>query len=169
MNWEAVSALAEVFGVIAIIVSLIYLAIQIRQNTEQAIRHQKTTELAAFERSVEAGNRIREMMVLNPELLELVNRGYASYADLPATDKVRFGLVLRNFFSTSQGGYVRQLMVKGDSDELEGVTRVVDDLLRWQGVRDWLTTVEPDWHPAFREFVEQRLSAVEKSTADDED
>ena len=36
MNWQAVSAVAEVVGVVAIVVSLIYLAIQIRQNTKVA-------------------------------------------------------------------------------------------------------------------------------------
>ena len=36
MNWEAISAVAEVVGVIAIVVSLIYVSVQIRQNTKVA-------------------------------------------------------------------------------------------------------------------------------------
>ena len=35
MDWDAVGALAEVVGVIAVVVSLVYLAIQVRQNTAQ--------------------------------------------------------------------------------------------------------------------------------------
>lgn len=35
MDWGAVAAIAEVIGVIAVVVSLIYLAIQVRQNTAQ--------------------------------------------------------------------------------------------------------------------------------------
>jgi hypothetical protein len=35
LNWDAVAATAEVIGVIAVVVSLIYLAIQVRQNTAQ--------------------------------------------------------------------------------------------------------------------------------------
>ena len=34
MNWEAASAIAEWIGVILIIISLIHVALQIRQNTE---------------------------------------------------------------------------------------------------------------------------------------
>jgi hypothetical protein len=34
MNWEAISAVAEIVGVIAVVVSLGYVAIQIRQNTK---------------------------------------------------------------------------------------------------------------------------------------
>ena len=36
MNWEAISAIADIIGVIAIVVSLIYVSIQIRQNTKVA-------------------------------------------------------------------------------------------------------------------------------------
>ena len=60
MNWDAVGAIAEVIGAIAIFVSLVYLAVQIRQSTQQAARALKANELAAFERNIESGNRIRE-------------------------------------------------------------------------------------------------------------
>ena len=33
MNWEAISAIAEVIGLVVIVASLVYLALQIRQNT----------------------------------------------------------------------------------------------------------------------------------------
>ena len=33
MNWDAVIAVAEIIGVMAVIASLIYVAMQIRQNT----------------------------------------------------------------------------------------------------------------------------------------
>lgn len=35
MNWDAISAIAEVVGVIAVVVSLVYLAVQVKQNTSQ--------------------------------------------------------------------------------------------------------------------------------------
>lgn len=36
MNWEAISVIAESIGVIAVLITLIYLAIQVRQNTEMS-------------------------------------------------------------------------------------------------------------------------------------
>ena len=33
MNWEAISAISDIVGAIAVVVSLIYIAVQIRQNT----------------------------------------------------------------------------------------------------------------------------------------
>lgn len=34
MDWEAIGAIAEIIGAVAIVVTLIYLAIQVRQNSE---------------------------------------------------------------------------------------------------------------------------------------
>jgi hypothetical protein len=53
MNWEAIGAVGEVFGAIAVVVSVIYLAIQVRKQTEEA-RLAATRELAAqFQSMVE--------------------------------------------------------------------------------------------------------------------
>ena len=35
MNWNAVAAVAEIVGVVAVVLSLVYLGIQVRQNTRQ--------------------------------------------------------------------------------------------------------------------------------------
>jgi hypothetical protein len=37
MNWEAIGAIGEVLGALAVIVTLVYLAVQIRQNTAAAL------------------------------------------------------------------------------------------------------------------------------------
>ena len=49
MNWETLAAIAEVLGATGVLASLIYLAVQIRQNTvwlrQQSPILQLTTEL----------------------------------------------------------------------------------------------------------------------------
>jgi hypothetical protein len=49
MNWEAVGAIAELFAAVGVIVSLLYLAAQIRQNTQsvQASTFQEFTRESA--------------------------------------------------------------------------------------------------------------------------
>ena len=162
MNWEAVGAIAEAIGVIAIFVSLIYVAVQIRQNTQQFARSVEANQLAAFERNIESGNRIRELLILHPDLARLMLSGYESYEELEAPEKLRFGLLLRNIFSAIQGAYIRQLSVAHDPLEFEGTARVIDAVLVKQGVREWLKDFEPDWRPEFREFVNARLAEVKK-------
>jgi hypothetical protein len=50
MNWEAIGAVGEILGVIAVVVTLIYLAIQIRHSTAQA-RASMTKDLFLATRS----------------------------------------------------------------------------------------------------------------------
>jgi len=46
MNWEAISAVSEIVGAVAVVISLIYVAAQIRQNTKmmRAAAKQSLTE-----------------------------------------------------------------------------------------------------------------------------
>lgn len=160
MNWDAVGAIAESIGALAVVLSLIYVAIQIRQNTQQFSRSVEANQLAAFERNVESGNRIRELLILHPDLAELLLRGFESYKGLERPDKFRFGMLLRNILSGIQGGYVRQLAVGHDPEEYAGIAHVLDEVLINKGVREWLKENTPDWRPAFRDFVDARLAAI---------
>ena len=164
MDWEALGAIAEAVGAIAIFVSLVYVAAQIRQNTQQFSRSIEADLLAAFERNIESGNRIRELLILHPELQQLLSSGFDSYRNLGASEKFRFGMLLRNIFSEMQGAYVRQLSVEHDPMEFEGATRVIDEILVNRGVQEWLERNEPDWRPAFRNLVDQRLEVIRQQS-----
>ena len=162
MNWEAVGAIAESVGVIAIFVSLIYVAVQIRQSTRQVFRSVEANQLSAFERNIETGNHIRELLILHPNLTQLMLSGFESYSELDALEKYRFGMLLRNMFSAMQGAYIRQLSLEHDPQDFEGSQRVLDEILRNPGVREWLEENEPDWRPAFRKLVDLRLEAIKQ-------
>ena len=68
MNWEAVGAITEAIGAVAIVVSLVYVAVQIRQNSREISRSVEANQLAAFERNIESGNHIRELLIVHPNL-----------------------------------------------------------------------------------------------------
>jgi len=160
MNWAALEAISEAVGAIAIFVSLIYLAVQIRQSTEQTARSVEANQLAALERNIEAGNRIRELLVLHPDLAQLLLNGFDSFASLDESERFRFDMLLRNIFASTQGAYVRHLLVEHDPLEFQGTVHMLDEILRNRGVQEWLEVTEPDWRPEFRELVEQRVKTI---------
>jgi hypothetical protein len=165
MSIQDWAALAEIIGAVAVVASLIYLAVQVRQNTHELSMSLKSTELAAFERNVESGIRIRELFILNPEILDLYARGGESYVGLDDGDKRRFDMVLRNVFSALQGAYVRQLTFGNDPANFAGSERTLDRLVRGRGIRDWLNHSNPDWRPEFAALVQRRVQLFEE-TAD---
>lgn len=166
MNWDALGAIAEAVGAIAVFVSLVYVAIQIRQSTKQLARGLEASQLAALEQNVESGNRIRELLIVHPDLTQLLLSGFKDYKELKGPEKLRFGMLLRNIFAGIQAGYIRQLSLKQDPLEFEGTARMLDDILVHRGTQEWLAENEPDWRPAFRELLDRRLVAIRQRKAD---
>ena len=162
MNWEAVGAISEAIGVVAILISLAYLAVQIRQSTREFSRGLEANQLAAFESNIESGNRIRELLLIHPELLQLLADGYSSYKKLNGPANLRFGMLMRNIFSSMQGAYIRHLSLGHDPDEFAGSIRMLDEILQQRGAREWLETNNPDWRSEFQALVELRLETFKQ-------
>ena len=146
-------AIGEIVGALAVVASLIYLAMQIRQNTRQISMSLESAKLAAFERTVESSNHAREILITNPEVADLLLKGLKDYRNLPPSEKFRCNMLFRNLLSGIQGGYIRQLTMGGDPEQLEGIRKTLNTLLKNPGVRQWLEEVETDWRPEFADFV----------------
>ncbi len=67
MNWDAIGAVAELLGAVAVFTSLVYLAVQTRQNT-------KALRSAAFHQVRDSFSEVSLAMSQDPELLSLVAR-----------------------------------------------------------------------------------------------
>jgi hypothetical protein len=74
MNWDAIGALAEVLGALAVFVTLVYLAYQLRQNNillkEQAKYHMLQNQISYHDR-----------FVVNPELVKTMYGQHLSEAE----------------------------------------------------------------------------------------
>jgi len=93
---------------------------------------------------------------------QLFLKGCKSFSALNVLERLRCGLLLRNMFSSSQGGYIRQLSARLDPDDSEGIGGVIDSLLVNPGAQEWLAKNAPEWRPEFREFVNERLAASKR-------
>jgi hypothetical protein len=153
-------AIGEIVGALAVVASLIYLAVQIKQSTRQISLNLESSKLAAFEQNVESGNRAREVLITNPAVAELFLNGLADYRNMPPNDKFRCNMLFRNLLSAIQAGYIRQLTIGGDPEDFEGTSKMLDSLLENPGVHQWLEAVEPDWRPEFSELVAARIKEL---------
>jgi len=71
-------------------------------------------ELGGIWSNIESGNRMRESLILHPDIAQLLLSGFDSYSNLAAAEKFRFGMLLRNIFSAMQGACIRHLSVEHD-------------------------------------------------------
>jgi hypothetical protein len=83
LNWEAIAAIGEAVGGLAVIASLTYLAIQIRQsrNLERA---------ASIREMLEKGSRVLAYTADHPGTLEVLRRGVEDFSTLSVEEKEVF-------------------------------------------------------------------------------
>lgn len=94
MNWEAISAISAAIGAIAIVVTLIYLAIQIRQNTA-------SVKAEAYQAWVST-NVDLAIAVTNPDFSRALRRGIRDSAQLTEDTEAAFGMWNHSAFQMMQ-------------------------------------------------------------------
>ena len=80
VNWEAISAIGQIVGAIAVVISLIYLATEVRSNA-------RATRQAAMRSTVDSLNRFAQQIIGHADLAELRNRGFHDFESLEGTDR----------------------------------------------------------------------------------
>jgi hypothetical protein len=113
-DWGAVS---EVIGAVAVIITLIYLAVQIKQNTSQ-IRNE------GHARITESYNDIISQLLADNDLFTLVIRGCQDWEQLTAFEQSRFHLLFHEHLMHLRMAY--QLKSKDAIDE--DVYDTIEDL-----------------------------------------
>ena len=96
MNWDAIGAIGEIIGATGVIVTLGYLAYQIRQNTAQLEQNERTAIAAAVSVSATNYRENRRHIYTSRDVAALVLQGMSDPSSLDATDQYRFRLIIQN-------------------------------------------------------------------------
>src|SRR5215831_17600046 len=120
VNWEAISAIGQIVGAIAVVISLIYLAREVRRNA-RATRD-------ASERSMsDRISRIIQQLSSHPETRELYYRGIHDYESLEGADLVGFGVFMLEIFRSNEELYYQLLEGKLDPRLWSGAEAALRD------------------------------------------
>ncbi|MGE0278957.1 MAG: hypothetical protein AB7R40_26490 [Nitrospiraceae bacterium] len=111
MNWDAISAISEAVSVIAVIASLVYVAVQVKQNSQEIHLNTETAKVAAYHQAIEQV----ASAWMQPEFA-ILNEKYQTAPDsLSSEEKSR----LRVLWSATLSGHeiAFELYKKGQIDE----------------------------------------------------
>jgi hypothetical protein len=100
MTLNDLANLGQVIGALAVVISLIYVAYQIRQNTN-AVR--SATAQAVHEHFSIWPN----LVAADAELAQIAANGLRNYASLSEHEKVRFVATFMSFLSYSQSAFLK--------------------------------------------------------------
>jgi len=157
MNWEAVSAIAEIVGATAVIVTLIYLAVQIRQNSHMIERNSEATRVTADDAVVANFNQWREMIITNPDISDLFIRGLEDLSTLDANERHRFNHILATFAWTAWQLWRVQALLGNPN------TLLLRHMLLHPGGRSWYLDHRDFFPLDFRQSLDQQLQEIEES------
>jgi hypothetical protein len=147
MNWEMLSAIGQVVAAIGVIISLIYLAVQIREQNKERRRAGINILTVQWSDLVKTGQESREFAAL-------FLRGMRSFQDLDGPDKLSFSAFFTRYTRNCEGMFIYYrdgALEKALWDEVE---RTMNDYFAYPGVREWWATRKHWLTDEFRAVVE---------------
>lgn len=145
-NWEAIGAVGEAMGAIGVIATLIYLATQLRQNT-QALR------ASSIDSTTKIGNDSRHSVFADSELTAIFTNGLADVELLNEVERERFRLVITNFLWASWNTYAQSQL--GGRQSWDAQKLIVRRVLSQPGGAWFWETYKGEFDPDFQAEVEK--------------
>lgn len=105
MDLETLALIGEFLGGIAVLVSLIYLAIQIRQGNRQVAHNTRSLEVSTYQAVTSDLNDFRALLITQPELGRVYVQGLEDPAALSPDELFRFRGLMQTLFGNLELQY----------------------------------------------------------------
>jgi hypothetical protein len=150
MTLENIYFIGQTIAAVAIVVSLIYVGLQVRQNTT-------ATRTASAQAYVTSDNEIVGLINASPKLADILHEGANGLSTLKGGDLIRFMAFHDLVFISFQSFHLQ--WKKGALDEALWVTykQSFIDLLQQKGQQEWWTIRRHWFNSEFQDYVEQAL------------
>ncbi len=148
MNWDAIAAVAELLGAIAVIGTLAYLAMQIRQSNISA-------RIAARLEMTRQHSDFTDGLLNNPESFRIFGAGLAN--ELSNEDQAYFDSLMHKcvwFFSAHHLQYVSYSL---SDDEWYQSKMLMHRVANNGGVQSWWLLNKQYYAPSFVEFFDKEI------------
>jgi hypothetical protein len=129
VNWEAISAIGQLVGALAVVISLIYLAREVRSNA-RATRHASMRSIS------DALTRWVQQLSEHPHVRELYYRGIHDFESLEGADIAGFSALMLALFRVYEDMYHQQLEGM-DIYVWRGIEVSIRDINGYPGVQAW--------------------------------
>jgi hypothetical protein len=157
VNWDAVGAISNLLGAAGVVASLIYLAIQIRQNTR--------TERARAFQDIFSGFTAQNLEMFGPGNIDLIISGMRDFNSLPGRDKLRFDHLMMGYFNVLEATiFSKRAFLLGEETLENWSYSLRTRFLPYPGMRDWWSQARPIFAPETRVWVDEQISATDSAS-----
>jgi len=159
MSISELGSLGEFVSAVAVLVTLIYLSLQIRQNTHatRAVSHHAVTD---------ALNQLNLTIGRDPELMQLWLSGMSNRSALNKVQCEQFDTLLRAYLHICDTMYYQARVGAGDSELWDAEKRYVAITLTSPGGKEWLEINSQSISSGFRTEVFKTIEQHKISSTD---
>ena len=157
MNIFELGALGEFIGSIGVVFTLVYLAVQIRQNTTTGQAQSRQTLLNQWSSANWDLSR-------DPELLRIYANALTSWPDLPNSEKTMFDVGMGHYLANLQNGLLLRDSGMLDDRTLDMVAGFMMICIRSSGGSKWWQDTAHAL-PETRKYLDSQLAHDEDPTA----
>jgi len=151
MNWEMLSAIGQLVAAVGVIPSLIYLAIQIREQNKERRRAGINVLTAQWSDLVRSAQDSADFAALFLD-------GIRSFHSLDPVGKLRFSAFFTRFTRNCEGMFIYYRDGALDKALWGEIERTISDYFAYPGVREWWATRKHWLTDEFRAVVEAAIA-----------
>lgn len=154
MNWEAIGAIGELIGATGVIFSLVYLAVQIRNQI-------KENQIAVNNSLTQQWGELMQALAADQTLYGIWRRGVEDFEGLSEIERGRFSSILANFSQIFESVHLHHTEGRVDEQIWEGFELRIRDIFSTPGVRTWWSH-RSHWHSKrFQTFISKEINSAQ--------
>jgi hypothetical protein len=160
MSWEAIGAVGGIVGAVAVVVSVIYLATQIRSQTIES-RLAATRDLSA-----RRGEALKQLSG-DDELIKIWLKAIRGYDMLKGVERMKASLLFHMIMRTAEQEFIHKGTGHVDDPYLESVDRVLSENVASPGVQQWWGTTKHLFNSGFQRHVDHLMDTTDRNPLND--
>jgi len=157
MNWDAISAVSQLIGSVAVVISVLYLAVQLRSSTRVA-------RVAAMDAAAAALRDVTKPFMENAELARIWRIGLENLDALSPDDQARFFHAAHQFLKALETIHYHYVYGLLDSQLWEGWRDLLQHYVATPGIDHYLNRRGTVFSERFCKFIEGLEPVSERRT-----
>jgi len=158
MNWDAIEAIGSIISGIAVIISLIYLAIETKQNT-------KAMKSASFHQVRVSFSDIPLALAQDSELVSILARVHSDPASLTREDVMRYEMILLTIMRRAESAYFQSKEGSLVLESWRGISETCKTALSDDIAMLWWARTNHHFEVSFRKEVENIIQSADTNDA----
>ncbi len=166
MSWQDLGSIGELVSAVAVVVSLIYLAYQIRQNTGQIDQNTKAVRASAIDSSIGHAMDTRQAIFESADVARILRSGHLDPNALTEDDLTRYRLMLHNIMWTFWNIYSQAKYAELGSEIWDAQIPAILRILVTPGARWFWDNYSQEFEVSYRNEVNRMLEQFDSQVAE---